>query len=208
MSVITRLRDRLHRRKRNRERKRRLHQGHRARREARAVRKLRRLIRLALAPRRMYDAVTVGNIPPRARAVAGYVDGNYETMPSLRQRFPTARKVSIAVSSSALADCLDVEPGDATNADAARWFRRFKEKRPHDKPIFYTSAGNVAELIAHLGAAGIHRHEYVIWAAHYTNQRHVCSPKACGYPSAEATQWTTHGETVDESKLTARFWQR
>lgn len=213
MSRLDRLRDRLHRRKHNRERKRRLHQGHRARREARAVRKLRHLIVLALAPRRMYDAVTVGNIPPRARAVAGYVDGLYQTWPSVLHDFPHARHISIAISADAMADCLDVEPGDATNAEAPGWYRRFKaaaakNKQPHRKPVFYTSASNVAALIAELARHGIDRHEYLIWAAHYTDHRHVCSPRACGYPAAEATQWTTHGETVDESKLTARFWQR
>lgn len=208
MSRLDKLRERLHRRKRNRERRRRRHQHFKALREMRAIRKLRRLIRLALAPRTMWDSVTVGNIPPRARAVAGYVNGRYETMPALRSMFPKARRVSIAVSSDVLADCLDVEAGDATNADAPSWYRRFKIARPHDRPIFYTSAGNAAALISTLSSAGIQRHEYKLFSAHYTDSRHICSLKTCGYPEAEATQFTTHEERVDESAVHPSFWER
>lgn len=208
---IARLRESLHRRKRNRERKRRLHQGHKAHREAYHVRKLRkrikRLVLLLSAPRTMFDAVTVGNIPDGAKAVAGYVDGIYNTFHAVVAAFPSARHISIAVFATEDAHVLDIEAGNATNADAPGWFKRHDKKR-YGKAIFYTSAGNVAALIATLAAAGIARHEYIIWSAHYTEQRHVCSPNACGYPEAEATQFTTHGETVDESKLTVRFWDR
>jgi hypothetical protein len=207
MSRLDELRERVHRRKRNRERRRRLHQGGRARREGRAIGKLRELIEFLRLPRTMYDSVTVGNIPPAARAVAGYVNGNYQTMPELRARFPKARKVSIAVASAFAADCLDVEPGDASNADAPRWYRRFKARRSRAKPIFYTSASNVDALLEELDRSGIPRHAYLIWSAHYTDSRHVCSPRTCGYPAADATQWTTHGETVDESAVRPHFWK-
>jgi hypothetical protein len=211
MSALDRLRKRLHRRKRNRERKRRLHQGRRALREARAVQHLRALIdRFRSKPQVMFDDTSVDLIPRSARAVAGYANGLYKTVPALRRRFPKAQVVTIAVTSDVLADALDVEPGDATNADAPGWFRHFKAHRPHRRPIFYTSASNVAALVEVLHGAGIERHAYLIWSAHYNGHRHVCAHHVCGYPKAEATQWTdrSNNRSLDESKLTLAFWDR
>lgn len=209
MSIVTTLQHQLHQRKHNRERKRRLKQGRKAHREGVAIRKLRDRIKIAVArataPKKMYDATSVGNIPKNARAVAGYVNGNYTTFPSLKSLFPRARRVSIAVTSHVKAEILDVEPGDATNADAARWFR---EQNPHRKPGFYTSASNANDLVKTLAAAGIKRSAYRLWTAHYTD-KHICGPHTCGYllEDADATQWTTHGETVDESVVKPSFWE-
>lgn len=160
----------------------------------------------------MFDDTSVELIPRSARAVAGYVNGAYVTVPALRRRFPKARVVTIAVTSDVVADALDIELGDAANADAPHWYRRFKRERPQrrQRPIFYTSASNVAALAATLQAQGIARHQYVVWSAHYNGHRHICSRNACGYPKAEATQWTSsaHGRSLDESKLTLAFWNR
>lgn len=210
-SRIEELRHQLRVRKHNREHKRRLHQGHRARREARAVRKLRHrinaLIALATAPTTMYDAVTISNIPHNAKAVAGYVNGNFTTWPSLKAAFPHARRVSIAVNSSANAEVLDIETGDATNADAPGWFHRQKDARPKRKPAFYTMASNAQPLVDFLNSQGIDRSEYRLWTAHWDG-KHVCGPHTCGSlrAPADATQWTTHGETVDESVCRPSFW--
>jgi hypothetical protein len=212
---ITDLYKRIRRRKHLRDEHRAKHQRRRTLREIRAIQHLRAAIdHIHREPRVMFDDTSVELIPKAARAVAGYVNGNYTTWPAVLRLFPHARHISIAVTSSVHAHCLDVEPGDATNADAAAWFRRFKERErknhTHAKPIFYTSASNVAALVSALRAAGIARHEYIVWAAHYNGHRHVCSPKACGYPAAEATQWTSssHSRSLDESKLTPAFWQR
>jgi hypothetical protein len=208
MSILTDLQHSLRQRKHNRERHRRLKHGRRAQREARAVRAIRArikaLVDLLAAPRTMYDAVTVGNIPKDAKAVAGYVNGRYQTWPSLQSLFPNARKVSIAISVEADADVLDVEPGDAVNSEAPGWFKRKRTNRG-----FYTSASNAQALVDTLTAAGIDRKRYSLWTAHYTDS-HVCGPKTCGYlhsTSADATQWTTHGETVDESVVKPSFWK-
>lgn len=210
MKLLAKLRERLHRRKHNREVHRRKHQPRRTHREMRAIQKLRKAIRRQLrilaAPRTMYDAVVVDHIPKDAKAVAGYVNGNYQTFPSLKAGWPKARKVSIAVTSSVDAHCLDVEPGDATNGDAPGWFFRHDRKK-YGKAIFYTSASNVAPLMAVLEQAGIKRADFKVWAAHFTNHRHVCSPDVCGYPSADGTQFTTHQESLDESALRPSFWE-
>lgn len=216
MSLISDIQKSIRKRKHNREAHRRKHHPRRTLREMRAIQRLRaRLDAIHKLPRVMFDDTNVSLIPKGAKAVAGYVNGNYTTWPDVLREFPDAKHVSIAVTSSAQAECLDVEPGDATNADAAGWYRRFKEAAaknhtPHRRPIFYTSASNVAALVSTLGAAGINRNEYIIWSAHYNGSRHTCAPDKCGYPYAEATQWTStaHNRSLDESKVTVAFWQR
>lgn len=221
-SRIEKKRVQLHRRKRNRERKRHRHQGHKARREAKAVRSLRAQIRALLdllhsSPRVMFDDTSVELIPRAAKAVAGYVNGIYTTWPAILRLFPHAHHVSIAVNSSAIADCLDVEPGDATNADAPGWYHRFKEHAKknhqlHRKPIFYTSASNADALVAALAEHRIKRGHYKLWTAHYGDGKHVCGPHTCGLTrhEADATQWTSssHSRSLDESRCKPSFWER
>lgn len=214
MSRLDDLRKQLRRRKRLRDRKAAKHQGARARREARAVRKLRHrikvLVRKAAAPRVMYDSVTIPNIPNVAVAVAGYVGGLFHTIPGLRREFGgKARIVTIAVNSSQDADILDIEPGDATIADAPGWYQRQRAKRPKANLGFYISASDADALVHTLDAHGINRREFRLWTAHWTN-KHICGPASCGAvrsTQADATQWTTHGETVDESFCKPSFWE-
>lgn len=157
----------------------------------------------------MYDAVNVTAIPTNAQAVAGYVNGRWQTFPQLEQRWPAAHRLSIAVTAEADADCLDIESHDATNAQAAEWFRRQKA-RGLEKPKFYTSLSNVKKLVGVLTAAGISRNEYGLWSAHYTHKPHLCGP-GCGYgmPTiADATQWTDQalGRSLDASLVADGFF--
>jgi hypothetical protein len=63
----------------------------------------------------MFDSTTVADIPSTGMdAVAGYVGGNWPTLPALVKRFPHLPALSIAVNASQDAQCLDVEKGDAT----------------------------------------------------------------------------------------------
>jgi hypothetical protein len=208
VSAIGRLQERLHRRKRNRERKRRHHQPRRVLREIRAIQHLRALIdHLRRSPRVMFDDTSVELIPRSARAVAGYVNGAYKTVPALRQRFKGRRIVTIAVSSDAHAQFLDIEPGNATIADAPGWWARNKK---HGARGFYIAESEAASLVTYLKERGIHRHQYVLWTAHYAGYRHICGPKACGCRvEADGTQWTdrSNGRSLDESKLKPAFWR-
>lgn len=76
--------------------------------------------------RTMYDAVTARNIPTTAAMVAGYIDKIKLEPWSAADwaRFPTAVKVKI-VKKAGTNDghVLDVEPGDATPAEAPGWVR-------------------------------------------------------------------------------------
>lgn len=165
----------------------------------------------------MFDDTSVELIPKSAKAVAGYVNGAYATYSRVLYDFPKARHIGITVNSGGMSDCLDIEPGDATNADAAAWFHRFKgaaqaNRKPSRKPIFYTSVSNLDALVADLNAAGIKRAAYKLWSAHYGEGKHVCSPEACGatHQHADATQWTSssHSRSLDESRVKPSFWER
>ena len=158
-------------------------------------------------PTVMYDDVDLTLIPKDAQAVAGYVGGRWPTFSKLRALFPGARKfVSIAVNASEDADILDIENGDATNVQAAVWFKRQTARRPG----FYTSVSNVAALVDTLSRAGIPRSAYRLWTAHYTDTPHLCSSTCYrGMPTtADATQYTDHalGRNLDASVVSPAFF--
>lgn len=152
----------------------------------------------------MFDDVNVDLLPAGFDHYAAYADGRYENVAAVRKRFPKANILLIDVRGSYRnGDVLDVEKGDATNADAVGWFRARKGHTHTPKPVLYTSASNVAPLEATLKKAGIGRDEYFIWSAHYTGKAHICSPKECGYPKADGTQWTSKamGRSLDQSLM-------
>jgi hypothetical protein len=165
---------------------------------------------------RMFDAVDLTQIPPGADAYAGYVDGAWITAPALRARFPGAHILSIAVFPEDDADCLDVEPGDATPQQAPVWVRR-QQSRGIMRPVLYCSASVVNEVLGNLAAAGIGRSEVRLWSAHYTGiSGHICGPGSCMYidpagrpvPACDGTQWTSRalGRNLDESVLCDDFF--
>lgn len=199
------LRQRIARRKRRRDRFRRFHHGRAALREARAIQHLRALLdwRRKL-PRVMFDDTSVDLIPRLARAVAGYTGGSWPTFSTLLACFPHARKVSIAINSIGRGRILDVEPGDATAAEAWAWW----ESHP-DAKGFYTSQSNLGALVNALAAHGLVPKDYALWSAHYDGTRHICGPKTCGAPvEVDATQWTdrANDRSLDESVVLPSFW--
>lgn len=155
----------------------------------------------------MFDSVSVDQIPVDAEAVAGYVAGSWPTFNTLVQRFPHAHRLSIAVNAGEDADCLDCEPGDAVPGDVPGWVSR-QHQRGLDRPVVYASASSVQEIINLLSAHGIFRDRYLIWSAHYTMSTHICAPDVCGYPAADATQFSDRalGRNLDESLCAAYFF--
>lgn len=162
-------------------------------------------------PIEMFDDVNVSLIPVGAEAVAGYVDGKWPTYAQLVKKFPHAQHiVSIAVFASDDADALDIEPGDATVAQATDWVKR-QHARGEKRPILYTSVSWAPELVSALTLAGFkYSRDYLLWTAHYTGKPHLCSAKC--WPSfqqiAHATQWTDRagGQSLDESLASAEFF--
>ena len=158
----------------------------------------------------MFDSVTISQIPPNPSAVAGYVDGRFANVAELRDMFPHARVLSIAVNAAHDADCLDIETGDATPGQAAAWFLRQKA-RGVNRPCLYASAFVMdTEVIPALEAAGIGPREIRLWSAHYTHTPHVCGPASCRElgRTADGTQWTNRamGRNLDQSLLSDDFF--
>jgi hypothetical protein len=171
---------------------------------------LRRRKRRERGPTAMFDSVDVSQLPADAAAVAGYTAGSWPTYPTLLKSFPHAHVLSIAIGSGYDADCLDVEPGDATPAVAAAWVKR-QLLRGVKRPVVYTSVSGMDSLLATLAAAGIKRSQVRVWTAHYTFSAHLCGPRSCGQlrsTTADATQWTDKalGRNLDESLLAPGFF--
>lgn len=159
----------------------------------------------------MYDDVNVALIPKTAPAVAGYVGGNWPTYKSLLKLFPHAKKLSIAVSASEDARCLDVEKGDASPQQAPAWVKR-QRARGEKLPVVYTSLAYAQGLVNLLNASGLrYGKDYLLWSAHYTGKRHICSPK-CGLGlkvTAHATQYDDKalGRNLDVSVCSPLFFE-
>lgn len=158
----------------------------------------------------MYDSVTLTEVPPDPPAVACYVNGRFANHAEALRRFPHARILTIAAFASADADCLDIETGDATPAQAAGWYAR-QRARGVTRPCLYASASVMqASIVPVIRAAGILRDSVRLWSAHYTFHPHICGPATCREMSisADATQWTdrSHGRNLDESLVAAGFF--
>jgi hypothetical protein len=154
----------------------------------------------------MYDDINISLIPFFAKAVAGYVDGRWQTYLKLLIRCPFAKHMSIAVFPGDNADCLDCEPGDATNIQAPAWVKRQRALRRVGRkyqtrlPVLYTSAANGNALNDVCRKAGLeYGVDYLWWSAHYspTLGKHFCGPKC--YPGlryeAHGTQYTDHANS-------------
>jgi hypothetical protein len=157
----------------------------------------------------MYDSIDITQIPADAQAAAGYVGGNWPTFAALAKWLPHAHLLSIAVNSGEDAQCLDDEPGDASNADVYTWFTR-QLARGVWRPVLYTSVSNIDGLVATMTANGFSRGEYRLWSAHYTYQPHICGPATCRqtrYP-CDGTQFTDRsgGKNLDQSVLLDSFF--
>jgi hypothetical protein len=168
----------------------------------------------------MLDDVNLALVEPLsagAYAIAGYVNGSFQNWPAIVAKYGKSGKYLLSIdtqgNASAGAQCLDIERFDATIGQAAAWVKATAAagKAARDLrwyPKVYTSASNAAALVKALSDAGIKRDEYMLWSAHYTGTAHICGPKSCGYPQADATQWTStfHGASLDASLCYGYFF--
>lgn len=157
----------------------------------------------------MYDTVTLNTVPPNPQAVAGYTSGNWPTYIPLVKKYPRAKHLSIAVSASHDAECLDIENGDASPEQAPQWVRR-QHARGVRRPVVYGSVSAMENIINILSRDSIPRNQYRVWTAHYTFVAHLCGP-GCGNgftDHADATQWTdkSHNSNLDESLCAGNFF--
>ncbi|MEU5261515.1 hypothetical protein [Amycolatopsis sp. NPDC021455] len=116
--------------------------------------------------RTMYDAVTAANIPRTAAMVAGYID-KIKLEPWTDAdwaRFPNAVKVRIVKKASTNAGhVLDVEPGDATPAQAPGWVRL--RRAAGADPSVYCNASTWPSVRAAFRSAGVAEPHY--WIAKF-----------------------------------------
>jgi hypothetical protein len=128
----------------------------------------------------VYDSVTPSQIPAGAR-VATYATGGYAVNPaSVAGRHVTWIDTN---GSDPRAAALDVEPGDATPAQAAQWTWNKLHNAAGDIAIIYTYRAEwpaTQAAIATLPQAMQHQVRY--WIADPTGVNHIV-------PGAAATQW-------------------
>lgn len=116
--------------------------------------------------RTMYDAVTAANIPADAKMVAGYVDQIVLKPWTAADwaRFPGATKVEIVKkATSDFGHVLDVEPGDATPAQAPGWAAM--RRRAGADPTIYVNASTWPSVRAEFVRQGVAPPHY--WIARY-----------------------------------------
>jgi peptidoglycan hydrolase-like protein with peptidoglycan-binding domain len=152
------------------------------------------------------DSVGVNSLEAGLPVYAGYAYGPFDNWNALVARFgKTAKLISISpvVESSERVACLDVEPGNATPADAPAFYRLGKAGIVN-KPTIYCSAGDTSAVVDALGNAGINRASYYIWSAHWIG-KHICAPSTCGYPQADGTQYDSNN-AFDSDIFTASMF--
>lgn len=148
----------------------------------------------------MYDSVDISTIPSDPFAAAGYTAGFWPTFSSLRSLWPSAHTVSVAISAGYRADCLDVEPGDATPSEAPGWVRADKQAG-WSKPCLYSDWYEwTTGLDPALEHAGIALTSVYRWVASYVGTPQLLA----GY---DADQYTDHclGRNLDCSLVLRSF---
>lgn len=157
----------------------------------------------------MYDATSLSNIPTAAPAVAGYVDGRYQTWPEVMKRWPRARHVSITATGRLEADVVDVEKFDVSVSGALQWIERM-HALGHPAPGVYASLDVWASLLGPVLLSRFKRTQFRVWTAHYTHQWHRCGT-GCDPRlriDVDATQWTNNalGRDLDCSAARTTFF--
>jgi hypothetical protein len=143
------------------------------------------------------------------QAVAGYVDGLFQTYGVFKHRFGRLPVLSIAASWRTNAMVLDVEDGDATPANAADWVRR-AHSDGYTLPALYTSLSELPSVIHALELVGVPRRAVRLWTAHWTKHPHLCSEAACGLAGEPpgATQYRPGRLGAPDLSFTSIEWVR
>jgi hypothetical protein len=113
----------------------------------------------------LYDSVNAKTIPPGAQLVAGYVDGAYANVADLKKRFPHAYVVTITVFGKAGARVADVETGDLTPPQGAKW--ALAELHSGRRPTIYTSAAVMPAMKLELSKLRVDPIAVDFWVAHW-----------------------------------------
>lgn len=157
----------------------------------------------------LYDSITLSNIPSAAPAIAGYVDGRWQTWGEVLRRWPRARHVSITATGRLEADVVDCEQDDATIAGALQWVRRMHALGHHAPGVYADLDTWVHGLQAAL-VSEFKRDQYRVWTAHYTHGWHRCGTHCDARFTLipDATQFTDRalGRELDCSAALTTFF--
>jgi hypothetical protein len=148
----------------------------------------------------MFDSVDVAEIPRGAHAVAGYVDGHWQTWPLLRARWPHAHHLSITVYGG-VAQCLDIEAGNPVPPERAGAWVQSMHRRGIWRPCIYASLSTMPAVRASLDRVGLPRTSYRLWVAHYDGVPVV--PE--GFDAKQYTS-TARGRNLDASICAPGFF--
>lgn len=155
-----------------------------------------------------FDDVDV-SLLPQADYYAGYLDGIFANIAAIYAKYPMAGILTIDVKGTTVADCLDVEAGDATNDQVVHWFK-LSLSGGITKPCVYSSVSNIDTLVGLFNGAGIPRTAYRLWSAHYGSGSHICGPTTCRetHTACDATQFTdtANNRSLDESVALSNFF--
>ena len=149
-------------------------------------------------PYTIYDSVTPSAIPA-SQPAAVYADGAYATSSSQVSGHHSVLWIDTN-GSDPNANALDVEPGDATPADAASWVQAHLSAQPHSVAIIYTMRSDWSAVQEAVGGLPSWEQSHVrYWIADPTGVPHVV-------PGSSATQWYW-GSSYDISTANPNFQQ-
>jgi hypothetical protein len=165
------------------------------------------------------DSTDVAALPAGFPAYLGYVDGDDRTAAALAGQFPHADLILLTVTGDTF-ECngADIEPGNLTAADGARWAAGYLNGRHGLAPVLYASTigepgYGMLEVIRQLAARSIAPGDVRLLSAHYGAGPHICGPDSCRLIDIDmdGTQWTdtaqgNRGAVIDMSMLAAGFF--
>ena len=147
-------------------------------------------------PYTLYDSTTPSAIPA-GQPAASYTDGSYAASPS---QLSGHSVIWIDTNGSApkTASALDVEPGDATPAQAATWAQARLTANPHGVARIYTMLSEWPATKAAIATLPASMQSHIRWwIADPTGVKHMV-------PGADATQWYW-GSSIDISTASPGF---
>lgn len=116
--------------------------------------------------RKMYDSVTVADLPTGGDLYLGYANGRYKNYEQVKARFPLVPIVSVATQATCDAQVLDVENHDATPAQAPAWCTR--QRNRGQIPTVYCIISALPEVKAEFKKQRVSEPNWFI--AHYDNK--------------------------------------